>query len=121
MVDICSDVLHSVRMSPQSRPRIGRKIRRAMERKRLDQADVADALGVSRSAVNAWINDRAWPANSVGALEDLLDISIDEPESSETAEEALDRLQRELDQLKQALREQGKDSNGEKSSARRAV
>ena len=57
-------------------PRIGLRIRQAMERKRLDQAAVARKLGVSRSAVNAWINDRAWPANSVGALEDLLEISL---------------------------------------------
>jgi transcriptional regulator with XRE-family HTH domain len=53
-------------------PRIGRKLRRAMERARLDQRQVAAALGVSRSAVNAWINDRTYPQNSIGALEELL-------------------------------------------------
>jgi transcriptional regulator with XRE-family HTH domain len=51
-------------------------IRAAMERKRLNQAQLASELGVSRSALNSWINDRAWPQGSVGALEDVLDIRI---------------------------------------------
>jgi len=59
-----------------SRPRIGLIIRRGMERKRLNQTQVAEALGVSRSAVNAWVHDRMWPLNSIAALEDLLGISI---------------------------------------------
>ena len=56
--------------------RIGTRIRRAMERKRLDQAALASQLGVSRSAVNAWINDRAYPRNAIGALEDVLGVSL---------------------------------------------
>src|SRR5262249_8070338 len=59
-----------------SRPGIGALIRDAMERKRMDQAELATALGVSRSAVNSWINDRAWPMNSIAALEDLLGIKL---------------------------------------------
>lgn len=58
-------------------PRIGTMIRRARERKRMSQKDLAAALGVSRSAVNAWENDRAWPQNSIGALEDILGIAVD--------------------------------------------
>lgn len=58
-------------------PRIGTMIRRARERKRMSQKDLAKALGVSRSAVNAWENDRAWPQNSIGALEQILGISLD--------------------------------------------
>src|SRR5215469_18427609 len=68
-------------MAPQS-PRIGTRIRRARERKRLSQADLAGRLGVSRSAVNAWENDRAWPQNSIGALEEILGITLDEPEQA---------------------------------------
>jgi transcriptional regulator with XRE-family HTH domain len=49
-----------------------------MERKRMDQIQLAEALGVSRSAVNAWINDRAYPQNSIGALEDVLGVRLDE-------------------------------------------
>jgi transcriptional regulator with XRE-family HTH domain len=59
-----------------SRPRIGALIREGMERQHLDQIQLAEALEVSRSAVNAWINDRAWPLNRIAALEDLLKIKI---------------------------------------------
>ena|ERR1700735_368505 len=58
-------------------PSLGTKIRRARERKRLSQQDVADALGVSRSAVNQWENDRAEPRNSIGAIEALLGVNLD--------------------------------------------
>lgn len=58
------------------RPKIGRLIRAAMERKRMDQKQLARALGVSRSAVNAWINDRAWPMNSLAALEEVLGVRL---------------------------------------------
>jgi transcriptional regulator with XRE-family HTH domain len=54
-------------------------IRRARERKRLSQAEAAARLGVSRSALNSWENDRAYPRNSVGALEALYGISLDGP------------------------------------------
>jgi transcriptional regulator with XRE-family HTH domain len=56
--------------------RIGTTIRRARERKRMSQEELGAALGVSRSAVNAWENDRAYPRNSIGALEEILDISL---------------------------------------------
>lgn len=58
-------------------PRIGTMIRRARERKRMSQEDLAHLLGVSRSAVNAWERDRAYPRNSIGALEEILGISLD--------------------------------------------
>lgn len=56
--------------------RIGTRIRRARERKRMSQADLAEALQVSRSAINAWENDRAYPQSSIGALEDVLDVDL---------------------------------------------
>ena len=89
----------------QPRPRIGLKIRRAMERKRLDQGAVADALGVSRSAVNAWINDRAWPANSIGALEDLLDITLDEETVAELGDEVRESLREQVVRLEALARQ----------------
>jgi transcriptional regulator with XRE-family HTH domain len=69
-----------------SRPRIGGIIRAAMEREHMDQIQLAQALDVSRSAVNAWINDRAWPMNRIAALEDLLGIKI--PRTLEEQQEA---------------------------------
>jgi hypothetical protein len=47
-----------------------------MERKHIDQIELARLMGKSRSAVNAWINDRAWPQNRIAALEEVLEISI---------------------------------------------
>jgi transcriptional regulator with XRE-family HTH domain len=73
-------------MAPQ--PRIGTRLRRAIERKRMDQADVARALGVSRSAVNAWVNDRTYPRNAIGALEALLDVDLTSPEGGEVYTDA---------------------------------
>ena len=61
-------------MAPRSR--IGTTIRRARERKRMRQQDLADALGVSRATVDAWENDRAYPRSSIGAIEDVLGISL---------------------------------------------
>ena len=56
---------------------IGKTIKRAREKKRWSQQEAADRLGVSRSALNAWENDRAYPRSSIGALEDLYGIVID--------------------------------------------
>lgn len=82
-------------MAPPAR--IGTKIRRARERKRMSQAEAAKALGVSRSAVNAWENDRAYPQSSIGALEDLYGITIDDEPEMPTPEE--------LERLRQHIRE----------------
>lgn len=56
---------------------IGIKIKRARERLRWRQQDLADKLGVSRNAVDAWENGRAYPKRSIGALEAVLGISLD--------------------------------------------
>ena len=56
--------------------RIGTRIKRARERKRMRQQDLAVALGVSRTTVDAWEHDRAYPRSSIGALEDVLGISL---------------------------------------------
>lgn len=57
---------------------IGTRIRRARERKRMRQQDLADALGVSRTTVDAWENDRSYPRSSIGAIEDVLGISLND-------------------------------------------
>lgn len=74
--------------------RIGTAIRRARERKRWSQKDMADRLGVSRSAVNAWENGRAYPQNSIGALEELLGISLTEDTIDDPALAAEDEWER---------------------------
>ena len=48
-----------------------------MERKRLDQIRLAEAVGASRSAVNSWINDRSYPEGwRIVALEEALGIEL---------------------------------------------
>jgi len=79
--------------------RIGMIIRRARERRRWTQRELAKAVGVSRATVDAWENDRSYPRNRIGALEDVLGIDL-----SDTAEPAADTTVREpagpLDDLK---------------------
>jgi transcriptional regulator with XRE-family HTH domain len=68
-------------MDARSAPGIGKTIKRAREKKRWSQQEAADRLGVSRSALNAWENNRAYPRSSIGAIEALYGISLDgEPE-----------------------------------------
>lgn len=79
-----------------SHPRIGTRLRRAIERKYRSgapQADLARDLGVSRSAVNAWVNDRTYPRNAIGALEELLDVDLtsDEPRNAEVYTDPAER------------------------------
>ena len=74
-----------------------------MERKRLNQIELARLLGVSRSAVNAWINDRAWPQGSIGALEDILGISLDAGEPRPLSEEEREELTQEYERLGRIL------------------
>lgn len=84
-------------------PKIGKMIKRARERKRMSQAEAAEALGVSRSALNAWENDRAYPRSSIGALEELYGITIDgEPERPAEPEMPAPA---ELERLRQHIRE----------------
>ena len=60
---------------------LGTRIRRARERKRWTQQQLADALGVSVRAIGNWERDEAVPRNTIGALEELLgvDLTNDEP------------------------------------------
>lgn len=60
---------------------LGARIRRARERAKLSQEELASAVGASVRAVGDWENDRRKPRNRLGALEDVLGVSlVDEPE-----------------------------------------
>ena len=59
-------------------PALGTVIRRARERKRWTQRQLAQALGVNVKTVDNWENSRTHPRNSVGALESVLGISLDD-------------------------------------------
>ena len=80
-------------------PHIGTSIKRARERKRWTQRQLADALGVDRKTVDNWENSRTSPRSSIGALEEVLGISL-----GDTDEDAADRLEAEASALLQQAR-----------------
>lgn len=57
---------------------IGTTIKRARERKRWSQRELAARLGVDRKTVDNWEHGRTRPASSIGALEEVLGISLGE-------------------------------------------
>lgn len=64
-------------------PPIGLRIKRARERKRWTQRQLAQAVGVNTKTIDNYENGRTSPRNSIGALEEVLGISLDsggEPE-----------------------------------------
>lgn len=56
---------------------IGLTIKRARERKRLTQAQLAGTLGVSQKTVDNWEHDRTSPKSAIGALEHVLGVRFD--------------------------------------------
>jgi transcriptional regulator with XRE-family HTH domain len=56
--------------------RIGTAIKRARERKRWTQRQLADALGVDIKTIDNWEHSRTRPRNRLGALEEVLGISL---------------------------------------------
>jgi ribosome-binding protein aMBF1 (putative translation factor) len=55
---------------------LGTRIRRARERKRWSQQDLADAIGVAVRTVGSWERGEAVPRNALGALEDVLGMDL---------------------------------------------
>lgn len=55
---------------------LGTRIRRARERKRWSQAQLAAALGVGTRTVGSWERGEAEPRNAIGALEDVLGVDL---------------------------------------------
>jgi transcriptional regulator with XRE-family HTH domain len=60
-----------------ARPKIGAQIRRARQLLNMRQQDLADKLGVSRSAVDGWENNRSYPQRNLARLEQLLGVRFD--------------------------------------------
>ncbi len=59
-----------------SPPELGIRIRRARERRRWTQQQLADALGVAVRAVGSWERGEAAPRNATGAIEELLGVDL---------------------------------------------
>jgi transcriptional regulator with XRE-family HTH domain len=79
-------------------PPIGLKIKRARERLRWTQDQLAAQVGVSQKTIDNWENDRRYPKSAIGALESVLGISFDDEPGEPENETA--RLRREVEQLK---------------------
>lgn len=72
---------------------LGARIRRARERARLSQEELAKAVDASVRAVGDWENDRRKPRNRMGALEEVLGVSL---EGDEKPPPVSPRLRREI-------------------------
>lgn len=104
-------------------PPIGLKIKRARERLRWSQAQLAAAIGVSQKTIDNWEHDKRYPKSAIGALEEVLGISFeDEPEPGPGApepEDPADQLERyahealEAAARLRAARQRQQDPNGE--------
>jgi len=62
-------------------PALGTLIKRARERKRWTQRQLAEALGVNIKTVDNWESSRTLPKNRLGAIEEVLGITL-EPETT---------------------------------------
>lgn len=56
---------------------LGAAIKRARERKRWTQAQLAERVGVNVKTIDNWENGRTSPRNSLGRLEQVLGIQLD--------------------------------------------
>ena len=57
-------------------PAIGTRIKRARERKRWTQKQLAGKVSVSQKTIDNWENGRTEPKSSIGALEEVLEVSL---------------------------------------------
>lgn len=79
-------------------PPIGLKIKRARERLRMTQEQLAAAIGVSQKTIDNWEHDRRYPKSAIGALQEVLGVRFDdEPEpgpGTGSNADAADQLER---------------------------
>lgn len=82
-------------------PHIGTSIKRARERKRWSQRQLADVLGVDRKTIDNWENGRTSPRSSIGAIEEALDVNLTDGQSVVTPEASSPQAREDLrDQLR---------------------
>jgi transcriptional regulator with XRE-family HTH domain len=92
-------------------PRLGTKIKRARERKRWTQQELADRIEVDRKTIDNWENGRTSPRSSIGALEDVLGVVLtagEEP-GEESAADVARRLERLLREREEDERDDGRE------------
>jgi transcriptional regulator with XRE-family HTH domain len=76
----------------------------------MSQAELGVAVGASRSAVNSWERGRSYPRNRIGAIEDVLGISLDEAPPADHRDDLLEQLRVIIDEAGAA----GGDTTGRK-------
>jgi len=82
----CPEVAsHDVRVDAAE---LGHRIRRARERRRWTQAQLAETLGVGVRSVGRWERGEVVPRSTIGALEQVLGIGLDGTDV-DLAEEAI--------------------------------
>lgn len=86
-------------MTDVTQPELGVRIRRARERRRWTQAQLATAADASVRAVGSWERGEAVPRNRIGVLEAVLGVSLAADVPAPDPEE-------------EALRELGEDRGG---------
>ena len=121
-LDFPSLVVQYVAMATEETRVIGTRIKRARQRLRWSQAQLADAVDVDVKTVRNW-ERTGRVRNRQGALEEVLGISFDdqdEPEvrASEDAAQALDRAQHEIDQLRRLILNQRREGKGNEAKFR---
>lgn len=80
----CANFPETLASVTQPEPALGLAIRRARERKRWTQKQLAEAVGASARSVGNWELGHRVPRNRLGALEDVLGIRLgDEPAAAE--------------------------------------
>jgi transcriptional regulator with XRE-family HTH domain len=88
-------------------PALGPAIKRARERSKMTQRELADQVGVNVKTVDNWENGRTHPKNRLGALEEALSVSFGEAEPrglERTREEELEHAERLLAEVAESLR-----------------
>ena len=84
--------MHTVGMPPK--PSVGTAIKRARERRRWTQRQLAAELGVDIKSVDNWENGRTRPRSSIGAIEEVLGISLNGGPAPEEPESEWERWER---------------------------
>lgn len=111
-------------------PPIGDRIRRArnLRQPRLTQVQLARLIGVDRKTVDNWENDRTYPGQRIPLLEQVLGVSLADPEPAPgpepddddegPSEEAI-RLAHEILEMTRRREERRKQRGGSSANIRR--
>jgi transcriptional regulator with XRE-family HTH domain len=99
-------------------PRIGTRIRKRRQALGMKtQQELAERIGVDRTTVANWENDVHYPTRYIGALEDVLGVSLtsaepDDPPPRDSLREQIARIEKLARDLRRQLEEDEDDDDG---------